>query len=193
VSGGRRYTIPNAITLLRILLVPPFVIFLIQGRLRVALAVFAVAAISDFVDGFLARRLRQQSPIGTFLDPLADKLLAATAFVLLAWNRLIPEWLTVLVVSREVVILIGMVILNALDVRLQIAPSRIGKLNTALQLTTVCLALLASLGHLDARIPPLETLLPGLYVATAATTVVSGLQYVFRGLGLVSQGEEGER
>src|SRR4029077_20568275 len=122
VSAAQRYMVPNAITDLRILLVPPFVIFLIQGRDRVALAIFAVAAISDFVDGFLARRLGQQSPIGAFLDPLADKLLAGCAFVLLALSRVIPEWLTVLVVSREIVILIGMVILNAMQVRLEIAP-----------------------------------------------------------------------
>jgi cardiolipin synthase len=125
--------------------VPPFVIFLLGGQDTGALVVFAAAAISDFIDGFLARRLGQQTALGRFLDPLADKLLAGTAFILLAVRQVLPDWLAVVVISRECVIVAGMVLLNMLDVRVEVAPSRIGKWNTAFQLTTVCAALLVSL------------------------------------------------
>jgi len=181
-----RLTIPNAITVARVLLVPPFVLLLLRGHEAGALALFAAAAISDFVDGFLARRLRQQTPIGAFLDPLADKLLAVTAFILLAVRQVLPDWLAVIVVSRECVILMGMVLLHMLAVRVEIAPSRVGKWNTALQLATVCAALLVRLIAPSSWTPLLAPGLAVLYVATAATTIISGLQYLFRGLRLVS-------
>jgi cardiolipin synthase len=137
-------TIPNAITILRILLVPPFVIVLLRGQYGSALGIFALAAISDAVDGYIARRYLQKSRIGAFLDPLADKLLAGTAFILLAVRHIIPDWLAVIVVSREFVILFGLFLLTVVHAPIQIAPSRMGKLNTAFQLSTVCLCLLAN-------------------------------------------------
>jgi len=183
--SASRFNVPNAITLTRILLVPPFVIFLIRGHDAGALAIFATAAISDFVDGFLARRLRQKTEIGRLLDPLADKLLAGTAFILLALRQMLPDWLTVIVISRECVILAGMLLLNLLQVRVEVVPSRVGKWNTALQLTTVCVALLVGVLAPAPRPAWLAPAVAALYLATATTTIISGFQYLFRGLRLV--------
>lgn len=184
--SASRLNVPNAITLTRILLVPPFVILLLRGQNAGALAVFAVAAISDFIDGFLARRLLQQTALGRLLDPLADKLLAGSAFVLLAVRQVLPDWLAVLVISRECVILAGMLLLNILQVRVEIAPSRVGKWNTAFQLTTVCAALLLAVIAPSPRPAFLAPAVAALYLATATTTIISGFQYLFRGLRLVS-------
>ncbi len=178
-------TIPNAITILRILLVPPFVIVLLRGQYGGALGIFALAAISDAVDGYIARRYLQKSRIGAFLDPLADKLLAGTAFILLALRHIIPDWLAVIVVSREFVILFGLFLLTVVHAPIQIAPSRMGKLNTAFQLTTVCLCLLANVPGLTLS-PAFDTALSVLFALTGATTAVSGLQYLLRGLRLMA-------
>lgn len=180
-----RLNLPNAITLTRILLVPPFVIFLLRGHDAGALAIFAAAAISDFVDGYLARRLRQQTEFGRLLDPLADKLLAGSAFILLAVRQVIPDWLTVIVISRECVIVAGMLVLNLLQVRVEVVPSRVGKWNTALQLSTVCVALLLGVLGPSPRPRFLAPAVAALYLATATTTIVSGFQYLFRGLRVV--------
>jgi len=177
-------TVPNAITILRILLVPPFVIFLLRGEYGGALLIFALAAISDFVDGYVARRYKQKTSLGAFLDPLADKLLAGTAFVLLAMRQVIPDWLTVIVISREVVILGGLYLLSLLNVEVHIAPSRWGKWNTAFQLSTVCVCLL---GKIDAlSLPPqFYQALNVLFLVTGITTIISGFQYLRRGLKMV--------
>ncbi len=177
-------TIPNAITILRILLVPPFVIYLLRGQYAGALAIFAFAGISDLIDGYIARRFRQQSKIGAFIDPLADKLLAGTAFVLLAAEKIIPDWLAVIVISREVVIVGGLYLLSLLGAQITIAPSRTGKLNTAVQLSTVCLCLLASVESLGIS-TGFDRFLEGLFLVTGVTTVVSGFQYLRRGLRMV--------
>lgn len=184
--SASRLNVPNAITVLRILLVPPFVILLLRGRDAMALGVFAMAAVSDFVDGFLARRFGQQTDFGRFLDPLADKLLAVTAFILLAVRETLPDWLAVIVISRECVILAGMLLLNMLGVRVEVAASRVGKWNTAFQLTTVCATLLAIVVAPSPWSPSLNRSLNALYLATATTTIISGFQYMFRGLRLVS-------
>ncbi|MBW2175094.1 MAG: CDP-alcohol phosphatidyltransferase family protein [Deltaproteobacteria bacterium] len=97
--------IPNTLTLLRILLTPLFAIFLIKHLFDFALLVFAIAALSDGVDGFIARVFRQKTTLGAFLDPAADKLLLVTAFVTLAIQEQIPSWLSVLVITRDVIIL----------------------------------------------------------------------------------------
>jgi cardiolipin synthase len=174
-------TIPNAIPILRILLVPPFVIVLLRGHYGGALGIFVLAAISDAVDGYIARRYRQKSRIGAFLDPLADKLLAGTAFILLALRHVIPDWLAVVVVSREFVILFGLFLLTVVNAPIRIAPSRMGKLNTFFQLVTICLCLLANMSALSFP-PAFDTALAALFAATGATTAISGLQYLFRGL-----------
>jgi cardiolipin synthase len=182
-------TIPNLITLARILLTPLFIIFLIQGRYRQAFIVFLLAGLSDLADGLIARVWQQKSPLGAYLDPLADKLLMSASFVTLSISRTIPPWLTVVVLSRDMIIALGVTIFRLADLPLQISPSRLGKWTTTLQILTILLVL-------TGKIWPLPRILfPSLFWATGILTVISGVHYVFRGLLGVSQpqgrGEEG--
>ena len=99
--------IPNFITLIRILLVPLLVIFLIEGKTSYAFLTFIAAGASDGLDGFLARVLKQKTALGAFVDPIADKLLLTASYITMAVLGMLPEWLSVLVVSRDVIILTG--------------------------------------------------------------------------------------
>ena len=103
--------IPNFLTLFRIILVPAFVIFLIQSEYDKALIVFVVAGLTDALDGTLARLLKCQTILGAYLDPIADKLLLVTSYATLAILGIIPAWLSVLVISRDIIILIGIAII----------------------------------------------------------------------------------
>ncbi len=178
-----RLTIPNLITLTRILLTPLFIIFLIQGRYRRALIVFILAGLSDLADGLIARWWQQKSRLGSYLDPLADKLLMSTSFVTLSISRLIPSWLTVMVISRDVILGLGALILRLTDYPLVIKPSLAGKWTTTAQLLTVGLVLLAKakLWHLPSG------MLTAFFYLTGGLTALSGIHYIYGALKLVSQ------
>ncbi len=174
--------LPNLITLSRIVLVPVVVILLIQGSFLMALVVFAIASISDAADGFLARVMGKQTVIGSYLDPIADKALLASTFVTLSILHLIPAWLTVIVISRDFIILLGVSVLFLMGFSVEIHPALISKLTTVLQVITLFLALLTrslrwSLG---------STWLEIFYWATAIVTVISGLHYMSRGLKIIN-------
>ncbi len=177
------FTIPNLITLIRILLTPLFIIFLIQGRYRQSLIVFILAGLSDLADGLIARLWQQKSRLGSYLDPAADKLLMSASFVTLSISHLIPSWLTVVVISRDVILGLGALILRLADYPLVVRPSLAGKWTTTLQLITIGLVLLVR-GKLW-LLPP-GTLTVFFYV-TGILTAISGIHYVYRGLRLVSQ------
>ena len=182
-------TIPNLITLARILLTPLFIIFLIQGRHRQALIIFIGAGVSDLADGLIARWWQQKSRLGSYLDPLADKLLMSASFVTLGISHAIPSWLTVVVISRDVILGLGSLILRLADYPLVIRPSLAGKWTTTFQLVTVGLVLLVKgkLVYLPFGV------LTGFFYLTGVLTVITGVHYTFRGLMLVSQnGEEHE-
>ena len=176
-------TIPNLITLTRILLTPLFIIFLIQGRYRQALAILLLAGVSDLADGLIARWWQQKSRLGAYLDPLADKLLMCGSFLTLGISRAIPSWLTVVVLSRDVIIGLGVLILRLADYPLVIRPSLASKCTTTFQLITVTLVLLVkgkfwrlSLGVMSS-----------IFYLTGGLTIISGVHYVFRELMQVSQ------
>ena len=136
----------NALTALRIVLAPVFLVLYVGGdRLR-ALAVFAAAASTDLLDGLVARVLRQQTRLGAFLDPIADKLLAACALVALAATGRLPAWLPVLVVSRDLAQLAGAAVLRTTHHPVPLAPTRIGKYATVALALTVVLALADEFG-----------------------------------------------
>jgi len=182
-------TIPNLITLARIILTPLFIIFLIQGRHRQALIIFVLAGVSDLADGLIARWWQQKSRLGSYLDPLADKLLMSASFVTLAIAKAIPSWLTVVVLSRDIILGLGALILRLTDYPLVIRPSLAGKWTTTLQLITVGLVLMVK-GKLI-HLPP--GVLTGFFYLTGGLTVITGVHYIFRGLMLVSQhGEDQE-
>jgi cardiolipin synthase (CMP-forming) len=171
--------LPNTLTLIRILTIPFFIEFLIYQRYLAALVIFAIGGITDFLDGLAARRMNQQTALGAYLDPVADKLLVITSFTMLGVIGGLPVWLAVLVVVRDVLILVGFVIIYVLvEERIQMKPTRVGKWSTTLQLLTlaVALTLLYDPRLLSPRV------LDIFVAATAVTTVVSGCQYLYRGL-----------
>jgi cardiolipin synthase len=165
-------TIPNLITSIRIILVPIFVIYLIQDKLLGALVVFILAGLSDGADGLIARLINQKSKVGAYLDPFADKLLLVAAFVVLAAKDLVPAWLTVLVISRDVLILLGALMLYLNRADLAIRPSWLSKMNTCLQLITIFAVLSEGYFHFFSRFSPY------LFWATGLLTVSSGLHYM---------------
>ncbi|MGW8272120.1 MAG: CDP-diacylglycerol--glycerol-3-phosphate 3-phosphatidyltransferase [Thermodesulfovibrionales bacterium] len=171
--------LPNAITVLRILLVPVFAFLLVYRFYHFALYVYVVAGVSDAVDGYLARRLNLQSELGRLLDPLADKTLVLTSLIIFAFLEWIPAWLTITVLSRDIFVLAGWFLLFLLYGRKTVQPTLVGKTANALQMFIVGYVLLGKV------LPFLE--LPGyfvLFVLTAALTALSGLHYMIRGLAI---------
>jgi cardiolipin synthase (CMP-forming) len=178
--------IPNILTLLRIILVPVIVIFLIQGAFLKALLVLIAAGLSDALDGFLARILHQQTVLGAYLDPIADKALLASSFVTLSILHIIPSWLAVIVISRDVIILLGIFVLSTMSISVKICPTFVSKITTALQLSTVLLALTGRC--LPGGLHELWLLI--LYWSTALFTIISGLNYMARGVALINHDGE---
>jgi cardiolipin synthase len=175
-------TIPNLLTIARILLTPVLVIFLLDQRLTEALLVFVLAGITDGLDGLIARLYRQKSRLGAFLDPMADKLLLATTYVILGYQGLVPKWLTVIVLSRDVLIVLGILILVVQNHRVEIRPALVSKLTTFSQIITVIVAMAAALAS------PHPVLKRVLFQVTAALTIISWAQYLVRGLRILQEG-----
>ena len=169
----KRSDIPNLITVIRILLVVPVAWALLQQHFLYALVLFFVAGMSDGLDGFLAKQFGWTSRLGAILDPLADKALLVTCFTALTWIELIPVWLLVLVVARDLVIVAGAVVYNYKIERLEADPTLISKLNTVLQISLVLLVITQQLN--DWFAPVMTTLL--IYAVTVSV-VWSGLDYV---------------
>ncbi|WP_316367952.1 CDP-alcohol phosphatidyltransferase family protein [Candidatus Thiodiazotropha sp. CDECU1] len=166
--------IPNLISVLRILLTIPIVWLLFEHEFSYALILFAVAGFSDGLDGFLAKRLGWQSHLGGLLDPLADKALLMSSFLVLGGLGLIPVWLVMLVIFRDLTIMGGALYYNFSIEELDANPSLISKLNTLLQIVLVLL-IVTDAGPL--ALP--EQLLSWLTWATGFTTLVSGIAYVW--------------
>ena len=176
-------TLPNILTLLRLGLVPVFLIMSLRRQAFGALAVFALAGLTDFLDGLAARLCRLRTKIGTVLDPLADKLLLSTAFILLTLKglsspNLIPFWLTAVVIGRDLVIVVGAYIVFRLRGTKSFPPSLFGKISTISQVMTVFCVLLANYF----RAP--SSALSALYIITLASTILSGVHYAIVGIRL---------
>lgn len=169
--------LPNSLTVLRILLIPVFVDFLIYERYGYALFVLAVAALTDGLDGTIARVANQRTRLGAYLDPLADKLLLTSGFVTLTWLKVIPFWITAVVVSRDVVLSIGVLVIHVAGGTVHPAPTRIGKMSTVFQMLTV----LAAMASVYFQLVPVFVTKVLAWV-TAGFTITSGLQYLIRGL-----------
>ncbi len=178
--------IPNLLTILRVILTPLLIILLIHERYDLAFVVFVVAGVSDGLDGFLARVLKQKTRLGAVLDPLADKALLASSYITLAIMDKIPDWLAVTVISRDVIIVLGVLILLLMRSRVEISPSILSKLTTLMQLITIFVVLLNQLFPQD-----LSALVDALFAVTALLTVASGLHYIWLGIQLVGNGNNG--
>lgn len=181
--NGQKINLPNSITLVRILLVPVFAACLYYTNngfpfLRdITLSLFVICIVSDAVDGILARSLKMKTVLGTILDPVADKLLLLTAYILLSVQGMVPAWIAIVVVSRDIIIISGILISGVMGNSIPIRPRILGKVTTFLQMITVVMALI---GH-----PSLE---PMVFI-TATLTIISGFDYVYRGVRFVNNGQ----
>jgi cardiolipin synthase (CMP-forming) len=167
--------IPNLITALRILLIAPIAVSLLHHRLLVALGLFFVAAVSDLLDGFLAKRFGWQSTLGGVLDPAADKLLLATSFVVLAAMHLVPLWLMATAVARDLIIVSGAIAYRLWLGPVEARPSNLSKLNTLCQAGFI----LCVIARQQFSQPDTWAIVT-LGVLTFLTTAVSGIDYVLR-------------
>jgi len=188
-DAARLINVANGLTAARVLLVPYFAFLLISGRGKAALAVFAVCGATDVLDGLLARWLRQRTLVGTLLDPIADKLMMATAFIVLSYVHIVPLRLAIMVISRDIIILTGSLIYPLLFDASDIRPTGLSKANTAVQVVTVIYFL--SIAAFPAEAKALGTgmrTLPDRVVTwiCATTTIGSGLQYMYIGLRKLS-------
>ena len=180
--------IPNFITISRVIAIPFFIVAISYHYNGIALAIFVACGVTDGLDGFIARTYHQRTEIGAFLDPLADKLLLTSSFITLTVldtpNKL-PFWLIVTVISRDIIIPFGIAILLVFGTKLQMAPTRVGKATTVVQITLIILVLFFNYtgDYRPAIIQPLCWL-------TFAITLISGLDYVYKGVQLLNSSPE---
>ena len=175
--------LPNTLTMMRIVLVPFFLVFLVYGYYKYALITFVAAGVTDAVDGTLARVMHEKTELGAILDPLADKLLALAAFVALTWLGKIPLWLTLAVIFRDVVIVSGSAVIYVLGYDLKIRPLLMGKVTTGLQLALVVAALVGLYIGRDLIVKDYLVWL------TLAFTVATGARYILIGFRMVGHKE----
>ncbi len=177
--------LPNILSLLRILLIPVFVVLMTQGKIAEASAVFFFAGFTDVLDGFAARLLRQKTKIGALLDPAGDKLLMTSAFIVLTIPSLnsphiIPLWLTIVVISRDLFIVSSAFALYKLRGQKSFPPSLLGKSSTVCQFMVLILVLLFN--SFKISFPYLHFL----YFLTLAFTLLSGVHYSYVGFRIIS-------
>jgi cardiolipin synthase (CMP-forming) len=173
--NGRIWTVPNQITFLRLGFLPLFLILMSYERYKWALLVLVIAGLSDGIDGLIARKFNQRSSLGAYLDPIADKLLLSSSFVVLAFEKQIAWWLTILVLSRDLLILIVAVVIILESGYRPFPPSIYGKFTTFFQLILVFIVVLCAT-YPDVR---LRLAVQVLIYIVSALCVFSGLHYSF--------------
>ncbi len=167
--------IPNSLTIFRILLIPVFVGLLVYERYGYCLGVLLLAGLTDGLDGIIARVANQRTQLGALLDPLADKLLLSSGFITLAILHLIPLWAVILVVSRDLILITGTLLVHVTESRVDISPTLLGKGTTVLQLVYLIVVVVLASRNIDTQL-----LQPLLYLMVAFT-LTSGLHYMYRG------------
>ncbi len=181
-------TIPNLLTFLRMGLIPVFASLLFYGNSHWALLVFVIAGISDGIDGFVARRFKQESELGTIIDPIADKLLMTVAFIVLSMPGVlepvrflpVPFWVTAAVIGRDVLIITVAGAINIMTGFKGFRPSWLGKLSTFVQVVAVTLVLVAA-------VTGYSFYLPTVYFFVVLLAVVSGIHYIFQVARLMNE------
>lgn len=184
-ATSRIWTPANILTAFRIVLTLPFLYLVKQGRFGSALIVFFIASLTDFFDGFIARKFKQQSPLGRFLDPLADKLLTTATYIVMAIPHhgfpSIPVWLAVAVVGRDIIILTGSVLVYLVTGFKGFTPTLLGKVNTFVELGLIVWFLVFN------TTGEFIYLLSGMYAVVMVSILGSGLEYVIQGGLIVAQ------
>jgi len=184
MSSSRIVTVPNMLTVFRMVLIPVFVTLLFYQRFLWALGIFVTAGLTDGLDGLLARRFAQQSQLGTILDPIADKLMLVTAFIVLSMRSVFPQplpghlpipfWVTIAVISRDVFIIVGAAAINIMTGFRGFRPSWLGKVNTTVQIVAIAAIMFA------ASFPYYTGYyLPTVYATVFTFAILSGLHYIF--------------
>jgi cardiolipin synthase len=175
--GEPIFTVANQLTMLRMALVPLFVLLCLSREFTWALVVFVVAGLTDALDGYVARHSNQSTKLGAMLDPVADKLLVGSAYVLLTWGSVgcpMPTWLTVTLLFRDAMIVVGVVVVNLTVGPRVFAPSRLGKVSTALNVVTGAVVLLSNAaGECPGS-------LRWLYAGTLAVLIASTFHYIYQ-------------
>ena len=173
--------VPNILSIFRFFVTFYFIYAVYQGRMRLALYLFLIQGISDLLDGFIARVTGSKTELGAYLDPIADKTMLVAAFVMLYLVNIIPGWLTLLVLGRDVVIAIGYLVLYRCASNVKPRPTIFGKITTACQIATILYVLWsADQSHLRAY----NVIF---FITTAAATIVSGVHYIIGGWSLLGK------
>jgi len=182
--SSRIVTLPNLLTIFRMALTPVFVSLLFYQKFVWALAAFVLAGITDGLDGLLARRFQQQSELGRILDPIADKMMLVTSFVVLSMRSVfptplpkhlpVPFWVTITVISRDIFILVGAAAINMVSGFRAFRPSFLGKVSTVVQIGAVAAVILAAQTRVGTGY-----YLPTIYTSVFALTLLSGIHYIF--------------
>ncbi len=179
-----KFTLATKITLIRLILVPFLIFFILNGDFKVSFVLFSIAALTDGLDGFVARRFNQRSPIGAILDPASDKILMLATFITLSFPEIansnrIPKWLVFAVLARDFIIISGALFLRIFQNVKTFSPSIWGKLTTGAEAVTAGFVLLG-----NALSKTLSFLIP-LYFLTFFFVLISGLDYSWRGVALI--------
>ena len=175
--------VPNSLTILRIFLIPVYVGLLNSEQFDYALATLFIAGLTDALDGTIARVANQRTRLGEVLDPLADKLLLTTGFITLSVMHLVPLWITILVTSRDLMLMLGAAVAHFTNMEVDISPTALGKGTTLVQLTTLVAVVFFASRRMD-----LAVLDPLLYVM-ACVTFLSGVHYLSRGYSRLTSGQ----
>ena len=165
-------TLANRITILRIILIPVFIITLLEGMYPWPILIFSFSVLTDALDGFIARYRKQITPLGSFLDPMADKFLMFSSYLLCSYLKIIPSWIFVVILSRDLLIVLGWAILYFITNSKEIKPRLSGKLTAIIQMFTMWVILL--------NIFP-QSFTNVLLYATLICTTISGLDYIYIG------------
>ncbi|HKP72028.1 MAG TPA: CDP-alcohol phosphatidyltransferase family protein [Pyrinomonadaceae bacterium] len=189
--SSRIFTLPNFLTVLRMMMIPVFVSLLFYQRFGWAFVVFVAAGLTDGLDGLLARALKQKSDLGRILDPIADKLLLVTAFIVLSMRAIlplplprhfpIPFWVTAAVISRDIFIIVGSAAIYMVTGFRNFRPSMPGKVNTVVQIGAIGAILIA------AQFPALSGYLPTVYTTVFASALFSGVHYIFHASRIMNE------
>jgi cardiolipin synthase len=173
--------LPNILTLTRVLMIPFFVIFIINKHFGWALITFLIAGITDGIDGLIARITHQRTELGAYLDPIADKLLLFSAFITLAIIEVIPSWLVVIVITRDIIILVGFLVMLLTSYHPKINPSLLSKMTTVFQIITIVLVLMTGYYPIFRQLSIIAV------YGTAIITILSGSHYIYLGTRILNE------